>query len=108
MALLLIDKLRAHAAGRPAGVAVRQVVPRDGLALTWRELAGRVDALAGALCRDLPAGGVVMLCSANRPEYTATFLGCPAAGVTVVPVAPAIAGPEVLSAPRRSNAPAII
>ncbi|MDB5329081.1 MAG: putative fatty-acid--CoA ligase [Phycisphaerales bacterium] len=104
MALLLIDKLRSHAAARPDAVAVRQVVPREGLALTWRELARRVDALAAALRRELPGGAVVMLCSGNRPEYTVAFLGCLAAGMTVFPVAPDIAGPELLAAARRSNA----
>ncbi|MDB5357241.1 MAG: putative fatty-acid--CoA ligase [Phycisphaerales bacterium] len=107
MPLLLIDKLRLHAAQRPDDVAVRQVAPRDGLTLTWRELTRRVDLLA-VLGRDLPAGATVMLCSGNRPEYTVAFLACLAAGITVFPVAPDIAGPELLSAARRSNAAGII
>ncbi|MDB5300191.1 MAG: hypothetical protein JWO87_1854, partial [Phycisphaerales bacterium] len=108
MSLLLIDKLQLHAAQRPGDFAVRQMVPRDGLTLTWHELARRVDVLAGTLRRDLPPGGAVMLCSGNRPEYTVAFLGCLAAGMTVFPVAPDIAGPELLSAAQRSKAAGLV
>jgi len=65
-----------------------------------------VEGLARRLPQQLPAGSVVMLCSGNRPQYTAAFLAVLAAGMTVFPVAPDIAGPELLSAGQRSGAAA--
>ena len=49
----------------------------------------------------------VMLCSGNRPEFTAAFLAILAAGMTVFPIAPDIAAPELLSAGQRSGANAV-
>jgi acyl-CoA synthetase (AMP-forming)/AMP-acid ligase II len=108
MLLRLLEKLRLHARQRPAEIAIRQIVPANGRSVSWRELCDRVDALRTELTRTLPAGAVVMLCSGNRSEYTAAFLATLAAGMTVFPIAPDIAGPELLSAGRRSGAAALV
>ena len=49
-----------------------------------------------------------MVCSGNRAEYIAAFLGTLAAGMTVFPIAPDSAGREIFSAAERSGAAAMI
>jgi acyl-CoA synthetase (AMP-forming)/AMP-acid ligase II len=108
MQLQLLEKLRSYAQQQGSDIAIRQIIPSNQCALTWLELSDRVSALAGALAHTLPGGSVVMLCSGNRPEFTVAFLATLAAGMTVFPIAPDIAGPELLSAGQRSGAAALL
>ncbi len=104
MALRLIEKLHAHARQRPNDFAIRQVVPDNGHAIRWGELAERVNLLQAILRHEFPAGSTLLLCSTNRPEYTVAFLAMLSAGMTVFPVAPDIARVELQSAAERCGA----
>ncbi len=64
----LAEAFRRTVAAHPERVAVRTL--EEGGALTWRELADRVDALAGGLARlGVRHGDSVALMLANRPEF---------------------------------------
>lgn len=104
----LLAKLREHARQRPREVAVQQIIPASGVALTWAQLEAAVDALRQDLERHLPGNAVVLLCSNNRPAYTAGFLATLAAKMTLFPVATDISGPELRSAAERSGAAALL
>ncbi|HZL34375.1 MAG TPA: fatty acid--CoA ligase family protein [Tepidisphaeraceae bacterium] len=109
MSLQLLQKLRLHAKRQGDRPAIRQVIPADGRTpLTWSHLLNQVDTLSSALHKRLPAGGILMLCSQNRADYTTVFLAALAANLTVFPIAPDIAPPELLSAAGRAGAAAIL
>ena len=74
--------MAGHAAARPDAVALR-----DGrTTLTWRELAARVEALAGLLeARGLVAGDRVSLWLSNRSEAVVAFLSCSRQGYACNP-----------------------
>ncbi len=104
--LELLQRIAAHATGRPEGVAYRDA--GNGQALTWRELVDRSVMLGRQLAGAFPAGGVVMLCAANQTEYPIAFLGALAAGCDVFPVSAEIADAELLRAAEQTAALAII
>jgi long-chain acyl-CoA synthetase len=62
------EALRRTAANHPDVVAVRTV--DDAISLTWSELLGRVDALAGGLAKlGVGRGDTVAIMLGNRPEF---------------------------------------
>src|SRR5947209_13094845 len=62
------EALRRTAANHPDVVAVRTV--DDATSLTWSELLGRVDALAGGLAKlGVGRGDTVAIMLGNRPEF---------------------------------------
>src|SRR2546421_1429822 len=64
----LTEALRRTAANHPDIVAVRW--PDDSVSLTWSELVGRVDAVAGGLAKlGVGRGDAVAIMLANRPEF---------------------------------------
>jgi long-chain acyl-CoA synthetase len=64
----LAEAFRITAAGRSTEVAIR--TKQDAFTITWGELRGRVDALAGGLARlGLGRGETLALMLSNRPEF---------------------------------------
>src|SRR5258706_1486256 len=64
----LTEALRRTAANHPDIVAVRW--PDDSVSLTWSELLGRVDAVAGGLAKlGVGPGDVVAIMLCNGPEF---------------------------------------
>ncbi|HWE02518.1 MAG TPA: class I adenylate-forming enzyme family protein [Tepidisphaeraceae bacterium] len=108
MPLGLIEKLRHHARQTPDRIAIRQIIPGNRLSVSWRDLGALVNVLAGAFSDALPPGAILMLCSANRAEFTAAYLAALAANMTIFPIAPDIAEPELNSAARRCGAAAML
>jgi long-subunit acyl-CoA synthetase (AMP-forming) len=77
----LTEALRRTAANHPEIVAVRW--PDDSVSLTWSELLGRVDALAGGLAKlGVGRGDVVAIMLANRPEFHIADLAAVTLGAT--------------------------
>jgi long-subunit acyl-CoA synthetase (AMP-forming) len=67
-ATTLTEALRRTAANHPDIVAVR--MPDDSVSLTWSELLGRVDAIAGGLAKlGVGRGDCVAIMLGNRPEF---------------------------------------
>jgi long-subunit acyl-CoA synthetase (AMP-forming) len=77
----LTEALRRTAANHPDIVAVRW--PDDSVSLTWSELLGRVDAVAGGLAKlGVGRGDVVAIMLANRPEFQIADLAVVTLGAT--------------------------
>ncbi len=77
----LHEALRLTAADHPDIVAVR--MPDDSVSLTWSELLGRVDALAGGLAGlGVGRGDCVAIMLANRPEFHLADLAAVTLGAT--------------------------
>jgi long-subunit acyl-CoA synthetase (AMP-forming) len=77
----LTEALRRTAANHPEIVAVR--MPDDSVSLTWAELLGRVDALAGGLAKlGVTRGDTVAIMLANRPEFHIADLAVVTLGAT--------------------------
>jgi long-chain acyl-CoA synthetase len=77
----LTEAFRRTAAAHPDIVAVRTA--DDSVSLTWSELLGRVDALAGGLARlGLKRGDSVALMLSNRPEFHLADLAVATLGAT--------------------------
>ena len=75
------EALRRTAANNPDIVAVR--TPDDSLRLTWSELLGRVDAVAGGLARlGVGRGDTVAIMLGNRPEFHIVDLAAAMLGAT--------------------------
>ncbi len=75
------EALRRTAANNPDIVAVR--TPDDSLRLTWSELLGRVDAIAGGLARlEVGRGDTVAIMLGNRPEFHIVDLAAAMLGAT--------------------------
>jgi long-chain acyl-CoA synthetase len=80
-AATLAEALRRTAANHPDMVAVR--TPDDSASLTWSELLGRVDALAGGLAKlGVTRGQCVALMLSNRPEFHIADLAIVTLGAT--------------------------
>src|SRR6476619_4500234 len=61
----------------------------SGTAITYSELAARIDRAAAGLCaRGLRPGEVLALWAPNSPEWAIAALGAMAAGATVTGVSP--------------------
>src|SRR5947209_5847314 len=77
----LTQALRRTAANHPEIVAVR--TPDDSVSLTWSQLLGRVDALAGGLAKlGVARGDTVALMLSNRPEFHLADLAAVTLGAT--------------------------
>ena len=75
------EALRRTAANHPDVVAVR--TPDDSVSLTWAELLGRVDAVAGGLAKlGIGRGDTVAIMLANRPEFHIVDLAAAMLGAT--------------------------
>jgi long-chain acyl-CoA synthetase len=80
-AATLTEALRRNAAEHPDLVAVR--MPDDSVSLTWSELLGRVDALAGGLAGlGVARGDCVAIMLTNRPEFHVADLAAVTLGAT--------------------------
>ena len=80
-AATLSEALRRTAASHPEMVAVR--TPDDAVSLTWGELLGRVDAVAGGLAKlGVRRGDCVAIMLANRPEFHVVDLAAVTLGAT--------------------------
>jgi len=77
----LNEALRRTAASHGEIVAVR--TPDDSVSLTWSELLGRVDAVAGGLARlGVRRGDTVAIMLTNRPEFHIVDLAAVTLGAT--------------------------
>jgi long-subunit acyl-CoA synthetase (AMP-forming) len=77
----LTQALRRTAANHPDVVAVR--MPDDSMSLTWGELLGRVDAVAGGLAKlGVKRGDTVAIMLSNRPEFHIVDLAAAMIGAT--------------------------
>ncbi len=77
----LTEALRRTAANNPHVVAVR--LPDDSVSLTWSELLGRVDAVAGGLAKlGVKRGDTVAIMLSNRPEFHIVDLAAAMVGAT--------------------------
>jgi long-subunit acyl-CoA synthetase (AMP-forming) len=77
----LTEALRRTAVNHPEIVAVR--TPDDAISLTWSELLGRVDTLAGGLAKlGVSRGDTVALMLGNRPEFHLADLAAVTIGAT--------------------------
>jgi long-chain acyl-CoA synthetase len=75
------EALRRTAANHPDVVAVR--MPDDGVSLTWSELLGRVEAVAGGLAKlGIGRGDTVAIMLSNRPEFHIADLAAALLGAT--------------------------
>src|SRR5579863_4671905 len=73
--------LRRTAANHPDIVAVR--TPDDGVSLTWSELLGRVEDVAGGLAElGVERGDTVAIMLGNRPEFHIVDLAAALLGAT--------------------------
>jgi long-chain acyl-CoA synthetase len=80
-AATLSEALRRTTASHPEMVAVR--TPDDAVSLTWGELLGRVDAVAGGLAKlGVRRGDCVAIMLANRPEFHVVDLAAVTLGAT--------------------------
>jgi acyl-CoA synthetase (AMP-forming)/AMP-acid ligase II len=87
------DLIRAHAAERPAAVALIN----GARSVDYAQLDQLMDRAAAGLQReDLKAGDIIAICAATSVEYCAVFLGALRAGVAVAPLAPS-STPESLA-----------
>jgi long-chain acyl-CoA synthetase len=77
----LTEALRRTAANHPEVVAVR--TPDDSVSLTWSELLGRVEAVAGGLAKlGIGRGDTVAIMLTNRPEFHIVDLAAAMLGAT--------------------------
>ena len=85
----IIDRLLIHALETPDKTVYTYLDRGEvqGRSCTFAELAGRVDAMAVALCARGHQGERALLLYANPLEFVEAFLACLAAGMTAVPVA---------------------
>ncbi len=75
------EAFRRTAANNPEIVAVR--MPDDSVSLTWSELLGRVDGIAGGLAKlGVGRGDTVAIMLGNRPEFPIVDLGAAMLGAT--------------------------
>lgn len=110
MRLRLVEQLEHRARAAPETPAIRHVATANAptRVVTWYELAAWAAAVSSRLADEMPAGGVVLICAPNQPEFTAAFLGALSAGLRAFPVSPDLAAPELISAAERSGAMALI
>ncbi len=75
------EALRRSASSHPEIVAVR--TPDDSISLTWSELLGRVEAVAGGLAKlGVGRGDTVAIMLGNRPEFHIVDLAAAILGAT--------------------------
>src|SRR5437763_10921337 len=90
----LTEALRRTAANHPEIVAVR--TPDDSVSLTWSELLGRVDAVAGGLAGlGVSRGDTVAIMLGNRPEFHIADLAVVTLGATPFSIYVTYPAPEI-------------
>src|SRR5947209_16789846 len=90
----LTEALRRTAANNPDVVAVR--TPDDSVSLTWSELLGRVDAVAGGLAGlGVSRGDTVAIMLGNRPEFHIADLAVVTLGATPFSIYVTYPAPEI-------------
>jgi long-chain acyl-CoA synthetase len=90
------DDIAAHVARHAQEIPERIALLQGDLAVTWTELDGRVNRIAGVLAdAGCGAGSRVAILAANSIAYVEVFLGALRAGACVVPL-PTLASPEAL------------
>src|SRR5689334_21527644 len=102
--MLLLQQVHNHAAEGLAGaVNSPDSLPADAnrRGLNFTEVSSIARGLALLLRQHFPPGSAVILCSPNRPQFLPAFLGILEAQMTVFPLAPDLAGPEMLAAAQR-------
>ena len=104
----LLERVFRHGRERPHAAAVRQIWPNSKPAITFAALSPAIEKLARELNAALPGEAVVIVRGGNSPQYLAVYLAVLQAGMTVFPLPPDLAGPEMLSAAQRSGAAAMI
>ncbi len=87
---LILDDLARHAHERPAARAVVEIRAGEAVReLTWRELAGEVDAVATALLSlNVAPGEAVAFQLPNRLEFLSIALACLRVGAVCEPLMP--------------------
>ena len=84
-AATLCEAFQITAAERPGDVALR--TPGGGVEITWKELSGRVERIAGGLAAlGVKRGDTLALMLVNRPEFNACDAGAMHAGATAFSV----------------------
>ncbi|WP_018087055.1 class I adenylate-forming enzyme family protein [Desulfurispora thermophila] len=107
MAETLHGLLARNAFKDPQGVALSW--PQGQMTMTWRELAGRAEALAELLlARGVKKGERVAIFISNRPEFVVAFFGILQAGAVVVPLNVKLTPPEVAYILQDSGASGLI
>jgi acyl-CoA synthetase (AMP-forming)/AMP-acid ligase II len=102
----LLDRIFHHATDTRLSLAIRNA--EDGVACTYGELARRIESMAGLLRQRLPRGAVVILKCPNCPDFWVAYFAVLAAEMSVFPVPPDLALPELIRAAERSSAAAIL
>jgi amino acid adenylation domain-containing protein len=84
----IIETVRQWAADVPTELAYRFIAEDGGIAgaLTYAELAGRLDAVAARLSALAARGDRALLVYPAGSNFVSAFLGCLAAGIVAVPV----------------------
>src|SRR5512133_2095963 len=100
----LIERIQHHATDAAQSLAIRNA--EDGATCSYGELRGRVEKLGALLRQWLPRGAVVMLKCPNGPDFWVTYLAILAAEMSVFPVAPDMALPELVRAANAASAAA--
>jgi acyl-CoA synthetase (AMP-forming)/AMP-acid ligase II len=100
----LLARLERHALERPDAPAYRL----GSATLTYRDLVGAIETLAGRLEGELPAKAVVLLSCSNRLAYPVAFLAIHAAGCIVFPVSTEMTEVELSRAVAESGALGIV
>lgn len=109
MPLQLLAQVERHARERPNAPAIGHAASGADLHdLTWSALHSRIQACAALFAAHLSPGDVLMLCSSNRAEFTAAFLGGLQAGLRVFPVSPSLTPPELKVAAEHTGARGLI
>jgi acyl-CoA synthetase (AMP-forming)/AMP-acid ligase II len=95
------DLIRAHAAERPAAMAL----VRDSERLSYTQLDQVMNRVAVALQRDgLRMGDIIAICAKTSIEYCCVFLGALRAGVAVAPIPPTATRQTIVSMTEDSDA----
>jgi len=103
----LLVRFDGHARVAPDRVAYREV-GASSREITYGGLRRAAVGLGERLRRDLPAGGVVMICLPNAVEYPAAFLGALAAERDVFPVSAESTELELRTLAERAEVSAIV
>ena len=91
----ILDKIFARAKDEPESIAMQYKQAGRWVQVTWRELFGRVEALACALDDlGLKPGDRVTIQSWTRPEWTEVDLAVTMLGAVVVPIYPQLLANE--------------
>jgi long-chain acyl-CoA synthetase len=101
----LVDLLDEVAERHDHAVALQHLEADGPTRLTYRALRAAAHAAAARLVRaGVASGDRVLLSGHNSPSWTITYFGILVAGAVVVPVDPALEGPQLINVLRSSGA----